>query len=92
MPQSANFSVQNALKLTYKHPEIKKIFRFAIARHKGRERKGGIGGGRGREGLGEGREGKGRGGKVREGGREGGTDGETKGSDGGEKTLTPQVF
>jgi hypothetical protein len=26
MPQSANFNVQNALKLTYKHPEIPKKF------------------------------------------------------------------
>jgi hypothetical protein len=26
MPQSANFSAQNALKLTYKHPEIPKKF------------------------------------------------------------------
>jgi hypothetical protein len=39
MPESANFSAQNALKLTYKHPEIKKIFGLAIARHKG-EKKG----------------------------------------------------
>jgi hypothetical protein len=43
MPQSANFSVQNALKLTYKHPEIPKIFfRLAIARHKGEEKRQGV--------------------------------------------------
>jgi hypothetical protein len=62
MPQSANFSVQNALKLTYKHPEIpKKIFRLAIARHKGEKR----GGREGREGRGGGREGKEEGGRPR---------------------------
>jgi hypothetical protein len=54
MPQSANFSVQNALKLTYKHPEIKTIFTLAISLAiKGGKEKGGEGTGgegRGREG------------------------------------------
>jgi hypothetical protein len=60
MPQSANFSVQNALKLTYKHPEIPKNFLGSLSlaikgRKRGKERGGG--------------EGKGRGGGKREGGR-----------------------
>jgi hypothetical protein len=54
MPQSANFSAQNALKLTYKHPEIPKKFLGSLSLAiKGRGTKGK---GRGREGLGKGGE------------------------------------
>jgi hypothetical protein len=46
MPQSANFSVQNALKLTYKHPEIPKNFLGSLSLAiKGKK----AGGGEGRE-------------------------------------------
>jgi hypothetical protein len=55
MPHSANFSVQNAPKLTYKHPEIKKkkklgSLSLVIKGRKGEEREGkGRGGRKGRE-------------------------------------------
>jgi hypothetical protein len=62
MPQSANFSVQNALKLTYKHPEIPKKFLGSLSLAiKGRKKRGG----------GEGRGGEGRKGEGRKGGGEG---------------------
>jgi hypothetical protein len=68
MPQSANFSVRNALKLTYKHPEIKKILGSLSLAIKGTKGKGR--GGDCREGE---RRAKGRG-MGRDGGR-GGTEG-----------------
>jgi hypothetical protein len=52
MPQSANFSVQNALKLTYKHPEIPKNFLGSLSLAiKGREHKGRGGDTKGVEGT-----------------------------------------
>jgi hypothetical protein len=93
--QSVIFSDENALKLAYDHLLIRKNFRLATPRHKGREkpegreREGDVGrGGDGRRGgerkEGKGREGKGREGKGREGkGREG------KGREGIIPTWTP---
>jgi hypothetical protein len=80
--QELHFCIENTLKLTYKHLEVKKIFRGLRpldpqeeeGKGKGWERRGNrreeSRGGRGQEGKkGEGREGKGREGKEREGQR-----------------------
>ena len=40
MHQSVDFCVQNALKLTFEHIQVKKIFRLASARHEGRKKRG----------------------------------------------------
>jgi hypothetical protein len=71
VPQSCYFSIQNALKLTYKHLQVKQIFRGLRPRTPQNTGKG-----RGREGK---KEGRGKGKRARgwkgEGGREGGREG-----------------
>jgi hypothetical protein len=88
MPQSANFSVQNALKLTYKHPEIPKKFLGSLSLATKGTKGQGRGGGKGRGGTegGEGRGGEGRGGEGR------GTGGEGRGVEGRGGDPDPQVF
>jgi hypothetical protein len=53
VPQSYYFCIKNALKLTYDHLYLKKIFRLAIARHEGKGQQGKKGEGKGRGGEGK---------------------------------------
>jgi hypothetical protein len=72
VPQSSYFCVKNALKLTYKHLQVKKI--FPGAKSPDPQNRGGTLLGKERGRGGEGREGKGREGKGREREERGGKD------------------
>jgi hypothetical protein len=90
VPQSCYFSIQNALKLTYKHLQVKKFFRGLRPRTPQIREGEGKGGEEGREGKREKEKGKG----MERGGREG-RKGEKRaqgGREGRELGLQPPKF